>query len=444
MELRNKTVSFTTLGCKVNQYETDKMCHLLEQEGCIPVSGQEAADIAVVNTCAVTNIASRKSRQMLHRVKKNNPAAVLIAAGCYIQNVEQVVRELPEVDIFLGNNQKKYIAEFLKLYQKGQARQAHKIDINHTHEYEEFSCVGSSEHTRAFVKIQDGCNQFCSYCIIPYVRGRVRSRKLSDICAEAEVLADRGYRELVLTGIHISSYGSDLDEEYSLLTLLEKLHGVERIERIRLGSLEPGIITKEFVKEVSSMPKLCPHFHLSLQSGCDATLKRMNRHYTTKEYKERCDLLRSYYSLPALTTDIIVGFPGETIKEFEQTETFLKELQLYELHVFPYSIREGTNAAKLSGQVDGAEKKKRSERLLALTREQKRTFEQQFVGHKEQVLLEERVMIEGQSYLAGHTMRYIKLAVLSENEEENNIIGSMKSVDIKNRLNEEYLLADFS
>lgn len=442
MELRNKTVSFITLGCKVNQYETDGMCHLLEQEGCIFVPEQEKADIAIVNTCAVTNIASRKSRQMLHRVKKKNPDAILIAAGCYIQNVEQVLRELPEVDIFLGNNQKRHIAEFLKLYQKRQDRQAHKIDINHTSEYEEFSCIGSSGHTRAFVKIQDGCNQFCSYCIIPYVRGRVRSRKPSDICAEAETLAARGYRELVLTGIHISSYGSDFETKCSLLTLLGKLHEIEGIERIRLGSLEPGIITEEFVKKVSDMPKVCPHFHLSLQSGCDATLKRMNRHYTTKQYKERCDLLRTYYSYPALTTDIIVGFPGETIREFEQTEKFLKELQFYEIHVFPYSIREGTNAAKLPEQVDGVEKKKRSEWLLALTKEQKKKFEQQFIGRKEQVLLEEQVMIEGHCYLIGHTMHYVKLAVLSENGRDD--IGSVRGVIIKKRLNEEYLLADFS
>ena len=444
MELKNKTVSFITLGCKVNQYETDGMCHLLEQEGCIPVSEQEAADITIVNTCAVTNIAARKSRQMLRRVKKRKPDAVVIAAGCYIQNVEQVLEELPEVDIFLGNNQKRHIAQFLKLYEGVQDRQAYRIDINQTVEYEEFSQVGIKEHTRAFIKIQDGCNQFCSYCIIPYVRGRVRSRKPSEICLEAQMLADSGYKELVLTGIHISSYGSDFKEQYSLLTLLRELHEIQGIERIRLGSLEPGIITEEFVKEISSMPKLCPHFHLSLQSGCDATLKRMNRHYTTRQYKERCELLRSYYSSPALTTDIIVGFPGETIEEYEQTEAYLKELQLYEIHVFPYSVREGTVAAGLSNQVEGVKKKERSERLLALTKEQKQQFEQQFIGQREQVLLEEQVMLEGECYLTGHTMRYVKVAIPAENKEEKDSIGSIRDVIIKKRLNEEYLLADFS
>lgn len=341
MHKESRTVAFLTLGCKVNQYETDGMAQLLEKAGYRVVTLEEGADVTIVNTCAVTNIAERKSRQMMRRAKEKNKNTVLVAAGCYIQNVENTLEELPEVDLFLGNNQKNHIVAFLEEYFHNQQRCNHRIDVNHTSEYEEFSIGATREHTRAYVKIQDGCNQFCSYCIIPYVRGRVRSRELEDIIKEVEQLAVEGYREIVLTGIHISSYGVDWKErEITLLTLLQRLQLVDGIERIRLGSLEPSVITEEFVTGIAGLPKICPHFHLSLQSGCDATLKRMNRHYTTAQYRKKCELLRQQYGNPALTTDVIVGFPGETEEEFEATCAFLEKLNLYEMHVFKYSIRD--------------------------------------------------------------------------------------------------------
>lgn len=419
MHKESRTVAFLTLGCKVNQYETDGMAQLLEKAGYRVVTLEEGADVTIVNTCAVTNIAERKSRQMMRRAKEKNKNTVLVAAGCYIQNVENTLEELPEVDLFLGNNQKNHIVAFLEEYFHNQQRCNHRIDVNHTSEYEEFSIGATREHTRAYVKIQDGCNQFCSYCIIPYVRGRVRSRELEDIIKEVEQLAVEGYREIVLTGIHISSYGVDWKErEITLLTLLQRLQLVDGIERIRLGSLEPSVITEEFVTGIAGLPKICPHFHLSLQSGCDATLKRMNRHYTTAQYRKKCELLRQQYGNPALTTDVIVGFPGETEEEFEATCAFLEKLNLYEMHVFKYSIREGTNAAKMPAQVDGNEKHKRSERLLAMTRQQKKRFEEEFIGTEEEILIEEEKQIGGNLYYVGHTRHYLNVAVPKELFEE--------------------------
>ncbi len=417
MSTEQKTVSFITLGCKVNQYESDGMAELLKKAGYKIVPDQTPSDVTVVNTCAVTNIASRKSRQMMHRAKKRNPDTVLVAAGCYIQSMEKELEQLPEVDIFLGNNQKNEIVAFLQEYFAGRGESTHLIDINHSSSYEEFSIGATKEHTRAYVKIQDGCNQFCSYCIIPYVRGRVRSRQMEDILKEAVTLAMDGYEELVLTGIHISSYGVDMTPKRDLLTLLKELHKVNGIKRIRLGSLEPGIITESFVEAISNMPKICPHFHLSLQSGAEATLKRMNRKYTAKQYREKCELLRRYYDDPALTTDVIVGFPGETDEEFEETYAYLKALQLYEIHVFPYSVREGTVAAKMPDQVDGKVKKQRLNRLLALTRQQKCEYEAGFDPNELSVLYEETVEIDGEKYEVGHSPNYIKVGrCLATNE----------------------------
>ena len=434
-----KTVALITLGCKVNQYETDGMAQKLKEAGYQIVPLETGADITIVNTCAVTNMAQRKSRQMMSRAKKKNPDTILVAAGCYIQNAEKTLDELKEVDIFLGNNQKHEIVKYIEEYLKSHSQTSHLIDINHTSEYEEFSLASTAEHTRAYVKIQDGCNQFCSYCIIPYVRGRVRSRNSDDIVKEAKKLVKDGYQEIVLTGIHISSYGVDKPEEGDLLSLLKKLHEIESLKRIRLGSLEPRIITTEFVQAIVSMPKICPHFHLSLQSGTDATLKRMNRHYTCEEYAQKVALLRKYYTLPAITTDVIVGFPGESEEDFEQTYRYLETLNLYEMHIFKYSVREGTNAAKMPDQIDGSIKQKRSEALLELTQRQKKDYEEHFLGEVEEVLFEEVIEQNGESYVVGHTMRYVKVAV---KKSEKNIINCICPVKLQSRLNKDYIFGE--
>ena len=336
-----KKVALHNLGCKVNAYEVEAMQQLLEQAGYEIVPFEPGADVYVINTCTVTNIADRKSRQMLHKAKKMNPDAVVVATGCYVQTDEGKLEKDEAVDLVLGNNQKKNIVEVLAEYEAEHQRQAHIIKINQTKEYEELEISRTAEHVRAYIKVQDGCNQFCTYCIIPYARGRVRSREKENILREVHKLAEAGYKEVVLTGIHLSSYGVDFPEEKeeSLLSLIKAVNEVEGIRRIRLGSLEPGIVTEEFAKELSDMPKVCPHFHLSLQSGCDTTLERMNRRYRSAEYKERCQLLRKYYGNPALTTDVIVGFPMETEEDFQSSYEFVKKIHFYETHIFIYSRR---------------------------------------------------------------------------------------------------------
>ncbi len=441
MKFAQQTVSFVTLGCKVNQYESDAMAKKLEEEGFKIIKEQELADITIINTCAVTGVAEQKSRQMMSRAKKRNPKTVLVVAGCYVQNMEEALKTFPDVDIFLGNNKKKNIAEYLKAYLNNRERQSYIIDINSKTEYESLSIDSTKEHTRAYVKIQDGCNQFCSYCIIPYVRGRVRSRALEDIVSEVYGLVDKGYKEIVLTGIHISSYGTDFMESDGLLTLILKLCRVEGLKRLRLGSLEPTIITERFVRSIAEQKKVCPHFHLSLQSGCNSTLKRMNRKYTIEQYKAGCELLRRYYHNPAITTDVIVGFPGETDEEFLDTLNNLKQLNLYEIHVFKYSKRNGTNAAVMPMQVDGTKKKQRSEAVIEMSSKQKMQYEQLFYGKTETLLIEELLTLDEKKYYSGHTCNYIKVIVPADEYRE---LGRIYNVFIKEHYSNEYCLAEWS
>ncbi len=363
-----KKVALHNLGCKVNAYEVEAMQQLLEQAGYEIVPFEPGADVYVINTCTVTNIADRKSRQMLHKAKKMNPDAVVVATGCYVQTDEGKLEKDEAVDLVLGNNQKKNIVEVLAEYEAEHQKQAHIIKINQTKEYEELEISRTAEHVRAYIKVQDGCNQFCTYCIIPYARGRVRSRAKEKIIQEVHKLAEAGYKEVVLTGIHLSSYGVDFPEEKKedLLTLIKGVNEVEGINRIRLGSLEPGIVTEEFARELSAMPKVCPHFHLSLQSGCDTTLERMNRRYRSAQYKERCEILRKYFENPALTTDVIVGFPMETEEDFQASYEFVRDIHFYETHIFKYSRRHGTKAAKMDGQLTDAVKAVRSDKMLEL------------------------------------------------------------------------------
>ena len=408
-----KKVALHNLGCKVNAYEVEAIQQLLEQAGYEIVPFEPGADVYVINTCTVTNIADRKSRQMLHKAKKMNPDAVVVATGCYVQTDEGKLEKDEAVDLVLGNNQKKNIVEVLAEYEAEHQRQAHIIKINQTKEYEELEISRTAEHVRAYIKVQDGCNQFCTYCIIPYARGRVRSREKENILREVHKLAEAGYKEVVLTGIHLSSYGVDFPEEKeeSLLSLIKAVNEVEGIRRIRLGSLEPGIVTEEFAKELSDMPKVCPHFHLSLQSGCDTTLERMNRRYRSAEYKERCQLLRKYYGNPALTTDVIVGFPMETEEDFQSSYEFVKEIHFYETHIFKYSRRHGTKAAAMEGQLTEAVKAVRSDKMLELHQQRATEYEQSLLGQELEVLLEEEVEMDGKAYYLGHSREYVKVAV---------------------------------
>lgn len=434
----NKTVATLTLGCKVNQYETDAIEQIMENYGYKIVDFSAKADYYIVNTCSVTNIADRKSRQMLHKAKKLNPNAVVIAMGCYVQAAKEILEQDSSIDIVIGNNKKKDILQIIEEYENTNNNED-VIDIFNTKEYEELTLDKVVEHTRAYIKIQDGCNQFCSYCIIPYTRGRARSRQKQSIIDEINRIVSHGFKEVVLTGIHLSSYGRDL-ENTSLLDLVLEITKIEGISRIRLGSLEPGIITEEFVNKLKDNKKFCPHFHLSLQSGCDATLKRMNRHYSTKEYMEKCDLIREYFNRPALTTDIIVGFPGETKEEFEQTYEYLKELNLYEMHIFKYSIRQGTNAAKMTNQVDDKTKSIRSNLLLELTSINKEKFEDGFIGEKVSVLIEEKIVINDSEYFVGHTKRYVKVAIPADERED--LVNEIIDVSIINRLDKTYLFGE--
>lgn len=425
----SKKAALHNLGCKVNAYEVEAMQQLLEDAGYEIVSFEPGADVYVINTCTVTNIADRKSRQMLHKAKKMNPDAIVVATGCYVQTDTEKLDGDEAVDLILGNNQKKNIVEVLEEYQKQHQKLSRVIKINQTKEYEELTINRTAEHVRAYMKVQDGCNQFCTYCIIPYARGRVRSRELESVLEEARALAERGYQEVVLTGIHLSSYGVDFseDKKADLLTLIEAVHEIEGIKRIRLGSLEPGIITEEFARKISMLPKVCPHFHLSLQSGCDATLERMNRRYRSGEYRERCDILRKYYENPALTTDVIVGFPGETEEEFEDSFAFVDEIQFYETHVFPYSRRKGTKAAAMDHQIQESVKKIRSEKMLTMHQKHAAEYEESMLGKTLEVLLEEECVIEGKEYYVGHSREYVKTAVEKQENLKVNDIVSVKA-----------------
>ena len=453
-----KSVAFHNLGCKVNSYEMDVMQQILHEKGYRIVSFDQIADIYIINTCTVTNIADRKSRQMLHRAKQRNPQAVVVAVGCYVQTDREGVEKDDAIDLAIGNNRKKDLAEILERFLaeretiiQGQdspmnenipQKQDNTVDktlndttvinINEPCEYEEMTLRETAEHTRAYIKIQDGCNQFCSYCVIPYARGRVRSRREEDILAEIRGLVDRGYKEIVLTGIHISSYGIDFDEEKQgqgssrLIDLVEHIHNeVDKVERIRLGSLEPRIITEETAARLAALPKLCPHFHLSLQSGCDATLKRMNRHYTTVEYLRGVEHLRRFFEHPAITTDVIVGFPGETREDFAETKAFLEQVQFYEMHIFKYSRRRGTNADRMPGQLTDRVKSARSDELFALEARQSRSFRAYYIGKTVEILWEDKREIQGEFYWVGHTKDYVKVAVCAGEERLSNLVSTV-------------------
>ena len=439
-----KTVAFHTLGCKVNTYETEAMQQLMESAGYRCVEFGERADVYIVNTCSVTNIADRKSRQMLHRARKMNEDAIVVAAGCYVESAKNKIDEDLSIDIIVGNNNKNDIVNIINEYLQDKIKNKFIIDINKETEYEEFNISKINDHTRAFIKVQDGCNQFCSYCIIPFTRGRVRSRKMENIIDEVKSLSASGYKEIVLTGIHLSSYGVDfLDESYNkrmekltqteesdeefvtkneLLCLIENIANIEGIERVRIGSLEPRIIQENFIKSLSKIDKFCPHFHLSLQSGCDKTLKSMNRKYTADEFYEGVKLIRKYFDSPAITTDIIVGFPGETKKDFEESKTFVEKVKFYETHIFPYSIREGTKAANMP-QVDGNEKVQRANILNEINLKNQKEFRALRIGKEDELLCEEIFIKDGIEYFTGYTKEYVKVAVLKSDLKTNDIVS---------------------
>ena len=435
-----RKAAFHNLGCKVNSYETEAMQQLLEDAGYEIVPFREGADVYIINTCSVTNVADRKSRQMLHRAKKMNPSAAVVAVGCYVQAAGAELKKDEAVDLIVGNNQKKDLVQILDDYFADHENSGEILDIGHSQEYEELHIRRIADHTRAFIKVQDGCNQFCSYCIIPYTRGRVRSRRPEDIEHEVRGIAEAGYKEIVLTGIHLSSYGVDFEDEQkeNLLTLIKRLDQIPGIERLRLGSLEPRIVTREFAKELARLRTICPHFHLSLQSGCDATLKRMNRRYNAAEYQACCEILREEFDNPAITTDVIVGFPGETEEEFAETERFLKAIHFYEMHIFKYSRRAGTRAADMPDQVPEGTKSVRSDILLALEKQQSLEYRGRFLGTEEEILLEEPIEIDGTKYMMGHTRQYVKGAVPYEEGLKNKTV---KGIFTK-ALNEEVLLLE--
>lgn len=452
-EWTNKKVAFLTLGCKVNSYETEAMQKLFEEEGLSVVDFSQKADIYVINTCTVTNIADRKSRQMLHKAKKMNESAVVVAVGCYVQASKETLEQDMAVDVVVGNNKKKDIIGILKEHLFGNTTKELRVEQNVTSiseetEYEELNIEAVAEKTRAYIKIQDGCNQFCSYCIIPYARGRIRSRAMDSVLTEVERLVDKGYKEIVLTGIHLSSYGLEKppkkekgindSEEGPLLSLIIELHKIDGLKRIRLGSLEPRIITEHFAKTLSLLDKVCPHFHLSLQSGCDDTLKRMNRRYNTTEYYEKCVLLRKYFNNPAITTDVIVGFPGETEEEFVTTKEFLEKVSFAQMHIFKYSVRQGTKAASMENQVKEEIKAQRSSVLINLGEELTKKYQQAFMDNVENVLIEESLNINGINYQIGHNEKYQKLAVIKDL----NLINTIISVKVKGHINKEIMFCE--
>lgn len=444
----DKSVAFLTLGCKVNSYETDAMEQLFREAGYRIMKFSEQASVYIINTCTVTNIADRKSRQMIHRAKKNNPDGIVVAVGCYVQAAKEVLEADEMIDIVIGNNQKSQIVSAVEQYISEQDLVELIEDIHQDREYEELSIASAGEKTRAYIKIQDGCNQFCSYCIIPYVRGRIRSRKLEDIVEETKRLVLAGYQEVVLTGIHLSSYGVDFLENTdfveqkgkSLLELIEAISEINGLERIRLGSLEPRIISNEFAERLSKCQKFCPHFHLSLQSGCNQTLKRMNRKYSTEEYFEKCQILRTYFDKPAITTDIIVGFPGETEEEFKETEGYLKQIGFSQVHIFKYSQRKGTKAEALPDQVSEPVKAKRSNQLIGLCEAMGKEYRNSFLGSRQNVLFEEQITIEEQPYYLGHNERYVKIAV-PVREENENLENKICSVEVLGELSDDILTA---
>lgn len=431
-----RTVAYHNLGCKVNSYEMDVMMQSLRKMGYKTVPFDEKADVYIVNTCTVTNIADRKSRQMLHRAKNTNPEGIVVAVGCYVQSDKDNVENDVSVDLIVGNNKKKDLAEILENYFDG-IKSESVIDINSTYEYEEMKLTATQEHTRAYIKIQDGCNQFCAYCMIPYARGRARSRKKADILDEITGLANSGCKEFVLTGIHISSYNDG-----SLLELIQAIDKIEGVERIRLGSLEPRVVTKEFADALAKLKHICPHFHLSLQSGCDSVLKRMNRHYTTAQYIEGTGCLRGAFAHPAITTDIIAGFPGETDDEFEETRQFVKSVDFYETHIFKYSKRKGTKAAVMQNQVPEVVKTERSGILQEIEKKASKRFREYYIGKEAEALFEEQKEINGKKYFIGHTKEYVKAASDKEEIGGKSLENMLISGKITGFLTDEILLID--
>lgn len=439
-----RKVAFHNLGCKVNSYEMDAMLQELKAHGYEIVPFEEKADVYIVNTCTVTNIADRKSRQMLHKAKKTNPEGIVVAVGCYVQSDTEGVKQDAAVDLLIGNNKKKDLVAILEKYMEGIEEES-VIDINHTQEYEEMRLTGTQEHTRAYIKIQDGCNQFCSYCMIPYARGRVRSRKKEDVLEEIRGLVKAGYQEFVLTGIHISSYGVDFAADETgrkddLLSLMQDIDSLEGVKRLRLGSLEPRIVTEEFAQGLQAMKHLCPHFHLSLQSGCEETLKRMNRHYTPEQFMDGVKRLRRVFEHPAITTDVIVGFPGETPEEFEQTKAFLEQIKFYEMHIFKYSKRKGTRAAVMDKQIPEQIKTQRSNVLQEMEEKDSRDFRAYYVGQRKEVLFEEKKEIDGRNYWIGHTKEYVKVALTDDMGAITDFQNKMVVGEITGMLNDEILL----
>lgn len=428
MEITMKKCALHSLGCKVNSYETQAMQKMMESAGYeIVPFGEEIADIYIINTCSVTNIADRKSRQMIHKAKKLNPEAVVAAAGCYVESAGDNIDE--DVDIVIGNNEKSHLIEILNEYFEHMDKEK-SVDIGKVTGFDELNIDSPLEHTRAYVKIQDGCNRFCSYCIIPYVRGRIRSRKPDDVMAEIKRVAASGCKEVVLTGIHLSSYGLDFkDSTVKLIDVIEAVNTIEGIERIRLGSLEPLIVTEEFVRRLAKCKKICPHFHLSLQSGCDETLKRMNRRYNVDEYYKGVELLREYFPDAAVTTDVIVGFPGETEEEFNITKKYLEKVCFYEMHVFKYSRRKGTVADKMPDQIPENIKSERSTELLELNEILSNGYREKYIGKKVKVLLEENHIIENKKYIIGFTDTYVRVAL--ENPEEKLYTNQIVNVRVK-------------
>ena len=420
-----KTVAFYTLGCKVNQYETNAMEQQFIQNGYKIVENTEKADIYVINTCTVTNMADRKSRQMLRRVKEINQSAVIVVCGCYAQVAKKELEQIPEVDIILGINEKNKIVQIVEEYLANKDNIIEVADVSKQKEFLDFGDVTYTEKNRAVIKVQDGCNMFCSYCLIPYARGRIRSRKIENVVSEIEKIAKQGIKEVVITGIHVASYGKDFDNEnIRLINLLEEINKIEGIERMRLSSLEPTIVDEEFAQRLSKLEKICDHFHLSLQSGCDATLKRMNRKYTTARYKEATEILRKYYPSANFTTDVIVGFPGETDEEFNQTYQFLKEIGFYKMHIFKYSPRKGTVAEKLPNQVDGNIKEERSRKLIELSNNMQNEKNSQYIGKTVKVLFEEYE----NGYYKGHTTNYMVVKV--PEKEQDGFIDNIKDIEI--------------
>lgn len=442
LELKNKRVYIHTLGCKVNQYESDAMMQSLIDEGCVRGSLEEGADIYIINTCSVTNIADRKSRQMIHRMRKLCPNSIIAATGCYVQATGNELVDNGTCDLIIGNNRKKDTARILSEYIVNKSTTDNYIDINADPDFENLSIAFPENHTRAYIKIQDGCNNFCTYCIIPYVRGRIRSRKLSNIIEEAALLADNGVKELVLTGINVSSYRDDSYEaddtsdkdHYDLADVISEVAKIDGIERIRMSSVEPRVITDRFLDVVVNTPKFCPHFHLSLQSASNNTLKAMNRHYTIEEYMDTVERLRSVYDRPAITTDVIVGFPGETEEDFEDTFNNLSKLSLYEIHTFKYSRRKGTVADKMPNQVEEQIKNERSDKILSLTAAQKKSYEDSFKNEKDTILIEEIIEKDSIKYYRGHTTRYILVDVpvtsVSSESDENKLINTLLEISL--------------